>query len=91
MSTEKEMAKAEEHHEQVGISQELANALREYTPGSPEEKKLVKKIDFFLMPMLWIMYILNYVDRMNIVSSREPSLYLCKCTHILITILSGQC
>ncbi|KAL2204818.1 MFS general substrate transporter [Sarocladium strictum] len=70
MSTEKEMAKAEEHHEQVGISQELANALREYTPGSPEEKKLVKKIDFFLMPMLWIMYILNYVDRMNIGNAR---------------------
>lgn len=61
------MAQAEEHHEQVGISQELSDALRNYTPGSPEEKKLVKKIDLFLMPMLWVMYILNYVDRMNIV------------------------
>jgi hypothetical protein len=67
MTVEKDMAQAEEHHEQVGISQELSDALRNYTPGSPEEKKLVKKIDLFLMPMLWVMYILNYVDRMNIV------------------------
>lgn len=67
MNDEKEMSKAEEHHEQVGISQELTDALSSYTPGSPEEKKLVRKIDLFLMPMLWIMYILNYVDRTNIV------------------------
>jgi hypothetical protein len=67
MSVEKEMTKAGEHHEQVGISQELSDALSSYTPGSPEEKKLVKKIDLFLMPILWIMYILNYVDRTNIV------------------------
>jgi hypothetical protein len=46
---------------------ELAEALRNYVPQSAEEKKLVRKIDLFLMPMLWIMYILNYVDRTNIV------------------------
>ncbi|EFQ31585.1 major facilitator superfamily transporter [Colletotrichum graminicola M1.001] len=45
---------------------ELAEALRNYVPGTREEKQLVKKIDLFLMPMLWIMYILNYVDRTNI-------------------------
>lgn len=49
----------------VGDAQ-LAEALRNYVPGTALEKKLVKKIDFFLMPMLWIMYILNYVDRTNI-------------------------
>ncbi|KAK1980079.1 major facilitator superfamily transporter [Colletotrichum cereale] len=45
---------------------ELAEALRNYVPGTREERQLVKKIDLFLMPMLWIMYILNYVDRTNI-------------------------
>ncbi|KAH7150228.1 putative vitamin H transporter [Dactylonectria estremocensis] len=45
---------------------ELAEALRNYVPGTAEEKKLVRKIDCFLMPILWIMYILNYVDRTNI-------------------------
>jgi hypothetical protein len=50
------------------ISSEVAEALRNYVPGTPEEKKLVRKIDLFLMPMIWVMYILNYIDRMNIVS-----------------------
>ncbi|KAK1996523.1 major facilitator superfamily transporter [Colletotrichum falcatum] len=45
---------------------ELAEALRNYVPGTQEEKQLVRKIDLFLMPILWIMYILNYVDRTNI-------------------------
>ena len=47
---------------------ELAEAIRNYVPHSAEEKKLVRKIDLFLMPILWIMYILNYIDRTNIVS-----------------------
>ncbi|OBR06348.1 Major facilitator superfamily transporter [Colletotrichum higginsianum IMI 349063] len=49
---------------------ELAEALRNYVPGTREEKQLVRKIDIFLMPMLWIMYILNYVDRTNILADR---------------------
>lgn len=48
---------------------ELAEALRNYRPGTDAEKKLLRKIDMRLMPILWIMYILNYVDRTNIVSS----------------------
>ncbi|EFY99366.2 phthalate transporter [Metarhizium robertsii ARSEF 23] len=50
----------------VSTEPELAEALRRYVPHSAEEKKLVRKIDLFLMPILWIMYILNYVDRTNI-------------------------
>lgn len=49
-------------------NRDLAEALRNYVPHSAEEKKLVRKIDLFLMPILWIMYILNYIDRTNIVS-----------------------
>ncbi|KAJ6440721.1 major facilitator superfamily transporter [Purpureocillium lavendulum] len=45
---------------------ELAEALRHYVPRSTEEKKLVRKIDAYFMPMLWVMYILNYIDRTNI-------------------------
>ncbi|UNI16057.1 hypothetical protein JDV02_002532 [Purpureocillium takamizusanense] len=44
----------------------VAEALRSYVPGSDEEKKLVRKIDAYFLPMLWAMYILNYVDRTNI-------------------------
>lgn len=46
---------------------ELQQALRDYVPGSDAEKRLLRKIDLRLMPILWIMYILNYVDRTNIV------------------------
>ena len=42
---------------------------------SPEErtrleKKLVRKIDLRLLPMLVLMYIMNYLDRNNIASAR---------------------
>ena len=48
-----------------------------YVPDSPEEKRLVRKIDKHLLPMLWIMYIMNYIDRTNI---GNVSIYcLCVC------------
>jgi hypothetical protein len=28
-----------------------------------EEKKLVRKIDLFLLPTIWLMYLLSYMDR----------------------------
>lgn len=29
------------------------------------EKKLVRKLDMTLMPMVWILYLFNYLDRNN--------------------------
>jgi hypothetical protein len=46
---------------------ELQQALENYIPNTDAEKKLRRKVDMRLMPILWIMYILNYVDRTNIV------------------------
>ena len=31
-----------------------------------KEKKLVRKLDMTLMPMVWILYMFNYLDRNNI-------------------------
>jgi len=28
-----------------------------------EEKKLVRKIDLYLLPTIWLMYLLSYMDR----------------------------
>ena len=28
-----------------------------------EEKKLVQKVDLFLLPTIWLMYLLSYMDR----------------------------
>lgn len=33
-----------------------------------EEKKLVRKIDLFILPTLWIMYVLSYVVCTNVSS-----------------------
>lgn len=41
-----------------------------YVPDTDEEKKLVRKIDKRLLPMLWVMYVMNYIDRTNIGVSR---------------------
>lgn len=31
-----------------------------------KEKKIVRKLDMTLMPMVWILYLFNYLDRNNI-------------------------
>jgi hypothetical protein len=33
-----------------------------------EEKKLVRKIDLFLLPTIWLMYLLSYMDRTKYVT-----------------------
>ncbi|XP_044717179.1 major facilitator superfamily domain-containing protein [Hirsutella rhossiliensis] len=38
------------------------------------EKKLIRKIDFRLLPMILMMYILNYIDRTNIALARLAGL-----------------
>jgi hypothetical protein len=43
----------------------LLAAAQEYVPGTPEERRLVRKMDLRLMPILWVMYIFNYIDRTN--------------------------
>lgn len=47
------------------------------TPEEREtaEKALVRKIDIRLLPMIIIMYILNYLDRNNIVSISAVALF----------------
>ncbi|KAJ4984344.1 putative vitamin H transporter [Stagonosporopsis vannaccii] len=38
----------------------------EITWTPEEEQKLVRKIDWFLLPTIWLMYLLSYMDRTNI-------------------------
>jgi hypothetical protein len=40
----------------IEVSEELT-----WTPE--EEKKLVRKIDLYLLPTIWLMYLLSYMDR----------------------------
>ncbi|CAG5141296.1 uncharacterized protein ALTATR162_LOCUS907 [Alternaria atra] len=38
----------------------------DFTWTKEEEQKLVRKIDLFLLPTIWLMYLLSYMDRTNI-------------------------
>ncbi|EJD54999.1 MFS general substrate transporter [Auricularia subglabra TFB-10046 SS5] len=42
----------------------------EYVPGSAEEAALLRKIDLRIFPAIWIMYLMNYLDRSNIGNAR---------------------
>jgi hypothetical protein len=50
--------------------------LQNMTPEEREaaERKLKRKIDFRLLPMVILMYIMNYLDRNNIASARLAGL-----------------
>lgn len=41
----------------------------DYVPDTEEEKKLVKKIDLYLLPAIWGMYLLSYMVRTMFVSN----------------------
>ncbi|KAH6880030.1 major facilitator superfamily domain-containing protein [Thelonectria olida] len=53
---------------------ELAVALKNYVPDTPEERRLVRKIDMVLLPCLWWMYILAYLDKGNIANANAAGL-----------------
>ncbi|CAK7206774.1 hypothetical protein SEUCBS139899_009580 [Sporothrix eucalyptigena] len=53
---------------------ELAAALRSYVPGTALEKKLVRKLDLMILPCLWWVYILAYLDRGNISNANSAGL-----------------
>lgn len=52
-----------EHDDMVTKGHETSSQMDDYVPDTPAEKKLVRKIDLFLLPMMWIMYLLSYMDR----------------------------
>ncbi|KAI0598975.1 major facilitator superfamily domain-containing protein [Biscogniauxia sp. FL1348] len=49
--------------EQQKQQQEL---IETYVPDTEEERRLVRKIDLYLLPTMWLMYLLSYMDRTNI-------------------------
>jgi hypothetical protein len=68
---------ADGYTEKLNLSEydlKLQRALESYVPGSGAEKRLLRKLDLYMMPSLWFMYILAYIDRQNIVSSLTTNL-----------------
>ncbi|KAA8913205.1 hypothetical protein TRICI_003267 [Trichomonascus ciferrii] len=62
----------------LGKFEEMFEGVTLPLPGSEErkkmEKKLKRKIDISLLPMVFIMYVLNYLDRNNIAAAKLGSL-----------------
>lgn len=38
----------------------------QWTEGTEEEKKLLRKLDWRILPCTWVLYFLGYLDRANI-------------------------
>lgn len=49
-----------------------------------EEKALVRRVDLFLLPTIWLMYLLSYMDRTKYVHS------WCSQTSLLLTALASE-
>lgn len=63
------------HHENKEIEgAAILTALQQYVPNTPEEKRLVRKVDFMLLPILWFMYILAHLDRSNIANANAAGM-----------------
>uniref|UniRef100_A0A0D2Y1J3 Major facilitator superfamily (MFS) profile domain-containing protein n=1 Tax=Fusarium oxysporum (strain Fo5176) TaxID=660025 RepID=A0A0D2Y1J3_FUSOF len=54
--------------------EELTVALANYVPDTVEERRLVRKIDFTLLPCLWWVYVLAYLDRGNIANANAAGM-----------------
>lgn len=45
----------------------------DYVPDTEEERRLVRKIDLYLLPAIWGMYLLSYMVRTMLVTSTAVS------------------
>ncbi|KAL1297483.1 hypothetical protein AAFC00_005005 [Neodothiora populina] len=72
ISAEKDGALFCEDVASINTANRVPELLRDLAPEERQrlEKKLVRRIDLRLLPMLVIMYILNYLDRNNIASAK---------------------
>ena len=62
-----QIASHDEHYDKHQVDFEHAQHLAaSYVPGSPEEKALIRKLDWRLVPTTWLLYLLSNVDRTNI-------------------------
>lgn len=52
-----------EHEDVVLKADDPSLEIDRYVPGTDEEKKLVRKIDSYILPMMWVMYLMSYMDR----------------------------
>jgi hypothetical protein len=58
-----------EHAGEPGFESDALNC----PEGKAAERRIVRKLDMTLLPMVWILYMFNYLDRNNIACVPTPS------------------
>jgi hypothetical protein len=70
MSHAGEKSSLDQHVEKVPIATaDLAEAQQlatQWVDGTPEEKRLVRKLDWRILPCTWVLYLLGFLDRANV-------------------------
>ena len=61
----------------------------EWVDGTPEEKRLLRKLDWRILPCTWILYLFSYLDRTNIRWVMVHTLHTCLHTSIRSILLYG--
>ncbi|WWC65223.1 uncharacterized protein I303_107837 [Kwoniella dejecticola CBS 10117] len=70
-----QVKKADEWHEQDEVlNQDAVELAAQYVPGSAAEKAFVRKIDKRIVPCIWVLYTLSYLDRANIGNAKTGGL-----------------
>ncbi|PIB01301.1 putative tartrate transporter [Cercospora beticola] len=60
------MSSTDDKMKDIELIEDHSGNIDEDPESAAEEKALVRKIDLFLLPTIWIMYLLSYMDRTNI-------------------------
>ncbi|KAL2863343.1 major facilitator superfamily domain-containing protein [Aspergillus lucknowensis] len=55
----------------IAAAQQIAT---QWVDGTPEEKRLVRKLDWRILPCTWVLYLLGYLDRANIGNAKTGGL-----------------
>ncbi len=53
-------------HTEGGVEPNAVALAAQYVPGSEAERKFIRKIDLHIVPCIWGLYTLSYLDRANI-------------------------
>jgi hypothetical protein len=53
-------------HDEPAVDPNMVALASTYVPGSEEEKRFVRRIDKRIIPTIWALYTLSYLDRANI-------------------------
>ncbi|WVO17304.1 hypothetical protein L204_104996 [Cryptococcus depauperatus] len=63
------------HEHDDGLDKKgVEELVAQYVPGSEAEKRLVRKIDKRILPCIWLLYTLSYLDRANIGNAKTGGL-----------------